>query len=65
VATQFLQELVQEIASLPATPPPEARLLEIGMDSLMIVELSNQIQAELGPQQEVSRDAGLRLSPHR
>jgi long-chain acyl-CoA synthetase len=54
VATQFLQELVQEIASLPATPPPEARLLEIGMDSLMIVELSNQIQAELGPQQEVS-----------
>ena len=47
-ATRFLQKLIQDIAGLEELPPAEAKFLDVGLDSLMIVELSNQIQVELG-----------------
>lgn len=52
-ATQFLRELIGEIANSESLPEANDRLLEIGMDSLMMVELSHQLQAELGPQHDV------------
>lgn len=53
VATEFVQGLVRTIADLEEDPLAETRFLDAGLDSLMIVEISNQIQAELGPQHEV------------
>lgn len=53
VATEFVQGLVKTIASLDETPLAETRFLDAGLDSLMIVEISNQIQVELGPQHEI------------
>lgn len=53
VVTTFLCELVQTVAGLDHLPSPEERFLDVGLDSLMIVEVSNQLQAELGPDQEI------------
>ena len=52
-ATTFLQRLVQTILGSEETVEPEARFLEIGLDSLMIVEMSSQLQGEIGPSREV------------
>jgi long-chain acyl-CoA synthetase len=53
VATEFLQELVKEVVGSEDLPNPEDRFLDAGLDSLMIVELSSQIQAEVGSGFEV------------
>ena len=53
VATEFVQGLVRTIADLDEAPLPEMRFLDAGLDSLMIVEISNQIQVELGPKHEI------------
>lgn len=54
VAVTFLQRLVQTVAGSDELPDPEARFIDAGLDSLMIVEMSSQIQAEVGPQIEIS-----------
>ncbi|MGI9429511.1 MAG: AMP-binding protein [Bythopirellula sp.] len=48
IATQFLSELVSFLTGEPVNPLPESRFLELGLDSLMIVALSSQLQAEVG-----------------
>jgi acyl carrier protein len=48
LATQFLSEFVESLTTESVNPLPESRFLELGMDSLMIVELSSQVQAEVG-----------------
>lgn len=53
VAVEFVQNMVQQIADVDEPPNPGDGFLDVGMDSLMIVELSHQIQAELGPQHEI------------
>ena len=52
-AVEFVQQLVKVIADADELPNPTDGFLDAGMDSLMIVELSNQIQIELGPQHEI------------
>lgn len=53
VATEFLQSLVQTLADSDTRPEAEDRFIDAGLDSLMIVELSNQLQAELGAEHEI------------
>ena len=53
VATQFVQELVQQVADIRFPPAPEARFLDAGLDSLMIVEMSQRLQHELGAEHDV------------
>ena len=53
VATEFIQGLVQVLSGEEKPLESDARFLEAGLDSLMIVELSSQIQAEVGPEQEI------------
>ena len=48
VATEFVQQAVQEIGQLDSLPEPSARFLEAGLDSLMIVELSGRVGLETG-----------------
>ena len=48
VATQFVSGLVQEVCDMPSPPNPEIRFLDAGLDSLTIVEMSAQLQAEVG-----------------
>ncbi len=54
VANTFVRKLVQAIAETDALPDPQTRFLDAGLDSLGIVEMSSQIQAELGPEVEIS-----------
>lgn len=53
VATDFVQGLVQVLSGSEDLPAPDARFLEIGLDSLMIVEISSQVQAEVGGKVEI------------
>lgn len=53
VALEFVQQLVQTIGNSDVLPDSDAGFLDAGMDSLMIVEMSNQIQVELGNDHEV------------
>ncbi|MEP3478475.1 MAG: AMP-binding protein [Fuerstiella sp.] len=53
VAVEFVQHLVQVIADRESIPEADSGFLDAGMDSLMIVEMSNQIQVELGDAHEV------------
>ena len=53
VALEFVQHLVQTIGDLNALPDADEGFLAAGMDSLMIVEMSNQIQVELGDDYDV------------
>ncbi len=52
-AVEFVQQLVKVIAYADELPNPTDGFLDAGMDSLMIVELSNQIQVELGSDHEI------------
>ena len=52
-ATEFVQRLVQTIAETEELPQADDGFLDAGMDSLMIVELSHQIQLELGAEHEI------------
>lgn len=49
IVVTFIQKYVQQLLEIEEVPDPEERFLDIGLDSLMIVEVSNQIQHELGP----------------
>ena len=53
VATIHVQELVQSIGGLDDLPDPEASFIDAGLDSLMIVELTSQLQKEVVPQVEL------------
>jgi len=46
---EFVQHLVQHVADTESLLDPDTRLLDAGLDSLMLVEISNQIQVEVGP----------------
>jgi len=53
IAAEFVQQLVQEIVQTEELPEPTERFLDVGLDSLMMVEVSNQIQIELGSDHHV------------
>lgn len=53
VAINFVQQLVHAIAETETLPNPDDGFLDAGLDSLMIVEMSNQIQVELGSDHSV------------
>jgi thioester reductase-like protein len=46
--TEHLQRELQQILGLAQPPVPESRFLELGMDSLMAVELRNRLLAQFG-----------------
>lgn len=48
VATEFVQELIQKLSGEEHRLEPGTRFLEVGLDSLMIIEMSSRIQAEVG-----------------
>ena len=48
VLVSFLREQVQSILRLPAPPPVESGFFELGMDSLMAVELRNRVSRAFG-----------------
>ena len=45
---RFVQEEVRSVLRLPSPPSPEAGFFELGMDSLMAVELRNRVSRALG-----------------
>ena len=53
VANSFVQNLVQAISGSSDIPDSQTRFLDAGLDSLMIVEMSSQIQIEIGPAREI------------
>ena len=53
IATEFVQDLIQTVSGNAERPEYDARCLECGLDSLMVVEMSNQIQAEIGSDKEI------------
>jgi long-chain acyl-CoA synthetase len=53
VADEFVQQLVKTVSGLDELPDAETRFRDAGLDSLMIVEISNQLQAEFGPGYEI------------
>ena len=53
IANQFVQGLVKALTASEETVAPETRFLDAGLDSLMIVEMSTQIQAEVGSDTEI------------
>lgn len=52
-AVQFVQTVVQEITDSTDPPDPDSRFLEAGLDSLGVVELSSQMQIEVGDEHEL------------
>ncbi len=53
VADDFVRQLVQMVVDLDEPPEADTRFLDAGIDSLMIVEISNQLQAEFGVDHEI------------
>ncbi len=51
VAIEFLQTLIQEICEIDSDPDPHDSFIDAGLDSLAMVELSSQLQLEVGPDQ--------------
>lgn len=52
-ATEFLQGLVGQLTGTNEMPEPKDTFVDAGMDSLMIVEMSAQLQTELGGEREL------------
>ena len=52
-AVSFVQQLVQQLADRPELPDPDEAFLDAGLDSLMIVELRDRLQVEVGPHVEL------------
>ena len=48
ILASFLQRAVQAVLRLPTPPPPSVGFFELGMDSLMAVELRNRINRAFG-----------------
>ena len=48
LALAFVREEARSVLRLPAAPPAEARFFDLGMDSLMAVELRNRLNRALG-----------------
>ena len=53
VAIRFLQEQVRETLELDETPQPDSSFIDAGLDSLAMVELSAQVQIEVGNRREL------------
>ena len=53
VSTSFVQNLVQVITDADDLPDADARFLDAGLDSLMVVEMSSQVQVEVGAETEI------------
>ena len=53
VATDFLQQEVQSLTGSENLPDSECRFLDVGLDSLMAVELSRRLQQEIGAAEEL------------
>lgn len=53
IAVEFLQEQIRELCKLEKTPDPKDSFIEAGLDSLAIVELSAQLQLEIGAGQNL------------
>jgi acyl carrier protein len=58
VLVTHLQEELKQILSLPKPPDPQTGFFELGMDSLMAVELQNRLQTQLGDAYTLSSTAG-------
>jgi acyl carrier protein len=54
VLTEYLQRELQQILSLAEPPAADSGFFDLGMDSLMAVELRNRLQAQLGEAYPVS-----------
>ena len=54
VTQTYLQNVIQSITGNDAPPEVDDGLLDVGLDSLMLVELSHQLQAEVGPAADIS-----------
>ena len=57
VLVSFVQREVQAVLRLPATPPPNVGFFDLGMDSLMSVELRNRLNRALAGEYSVSNTA--------
>lgn len=53
IATEYIQSVICQLTSSETKPAAELTFLDAGLDSLMIVELSQQLQTELGSQREL------------
>ncbi len=54
VTQTYLQNVIQSITGNDTAPAVDDGLLDVGLDSLMLVELSHQLQAEVGPAADIS-----------
>ncbi len=57
VLVSFVQREVQAVLRLPTTPPPNVGFFDLGMDSLMSVELRNRLNRALAGEYVVSNTA--------
>ena len=57
VLVSFVQREVQAVLRLPTTPPPNVGFFDLGMDSLMSVELRNRLNRALAGEYAVSNTA--------
>ena len=53
IAIEYLQDAVKTLSGSDQVPEPDSRFLDVGLDSLMIVDLSRQLQAEIGHGREI------------
>ena len=53
VSTSFVQNLVKAITGADELPDADERFLDAGLDSLMVVEMSSQVQVEVGKETEI------------